>query len=198
MILDCLARVIRTGRIKTASAAEQRAYGNLIQTQQRDQHRLHSIGARGSRQAAKRANRHSNGTGRTHTHVKEINLAPNRKESAQPGAARSRAPPCPAASRSPFGRSFSKAAIRRSAARLYRSAWTSAAANPIRRTRRGADENSRARSVSRDCASRLAGQTFCRRRARAGLPAPSAARRRRNASSVATGANEKRMRTHPF
>lgn len=43
MILDCLARVIRTGGIKTAAAAEQRADGNLVQTQQRDQDRLHGI-----------------------------------------------------------------------------------------------------------------------------------------------------------
>lgn len=54
MILDCLARVIRTGGIKTAPAAEQRAYGNLIQTQQGDQNRLHSIGERSPRRAERR------------------------------------------------------------------------------------------------------------------------------------------------
>jgi hypothetical protein len=45
MILDCLARVIRAGRIKTAPAAEQRAHGDLVQTQQRNQYRLHGDGA---------------------------------------------------------------------------------------------------------------------------------------------------------
>lgn len=44
MILDCLARVIRTGRIKTASAAEQRTHGKLVEAQQREQYRLHSNG----------------------------------------------------------------------------------------------------------------------------------------------------------
>ncbi len=57
MILDCLARVIRTRGIKTATVAEQRAYGNLIQTQQRDQYRLHSIGEPGSHRAGARVQR---------------------------------------------------------------------------------------------------------------------------------------------
>lgn len=72
MILDCFARVIRTGGIKTATAAEQRAYGNLIQTQQRDQYRLHSIGARGSRRAAQRMNRMPRAYRRMHARVKSI------------------------------------------------------------------------------------------------------------------------------
>jgi hypothetical protein len=63
MILDCLACVIRTGGIKTAPAAEQGADGNLIETQQRDQYRFHSIRERGSRRAAKRVKRMRHGIG---------------------------------------------------------------------------------------------------------------------------------------
>ncbi|AFQ46719.1 hypothetical protein GEM_0265 [Burkholderia cepacia GG4] len=44
MILDCLARVIRTGRIKTATVAEHRAHGNLVEAQQGDQYRFHTLG----------------------------------------------------------------------------------------------------------------------------------------------------------
>jgi hypothetical protein len=215
MILDCLARVIRTGGIKTAPAAEQRADGNLVEAQQRDQYRLHSVLEPNSRRAAKRVKRMRDGIG-THarTSTTRFNLgpiraawaaraalttpAPARMAAAMLGAARSRPPPCPAASRFPFGTALSRAVKPRSAALFCPRAWTDAAARPSRRIARGADESSHARSVSQDYAWQRAAQTFCRRRCRAGPLGRLAARRRRSASNGATGANEKRMKIHPF
>ena len=208
MILDCFACVIRTGGIKTAPAAEQRADGNLVETQQRDQYRLHSIREPDSHRAAQRAKRMRDGIGaRVRTSTTRFNLAPavrtatamtTAPAAAMPGAARSRARPCPAASRFPFGTALSKAVKPRSAVLFCPPAWTDATARPSRRTRRGADESFHARSVSRDYALRRAAQTFCRRRAPDEPPGQWAGRRRRNASNGATGANEKRMRIHPF
>lgn len=200
MILDCLARVIRTGGIKTAAAAEQGADGNLVQTQQRDQDRLHGIRMQHSHRAAKRANRGWTLPVRLMLlkRLKPADPAAIPAAAAVHRAWRFLAPPCRASTRFPFETTPSAAAKPRSETRPCRFAWTGAAARPSPRTRRAAGESSRGRCASRDCAWLRAARTFCRRQALGDQLDRLASRRRRNASNDATGANEKRMRIHPF
>jgi hypothetical protein len=186
MILDCLARVIRTRGIKTAPAAEQRAHGNLVETQQSEKYRSHDRAA-----ICRRAISNSE--------PKAGVMVPRAVGSRlKPRDGRSRALPCRAKPLFHHDTAPSAVATRHWARPFCRTAYAAAAAHPNHPTPHDAAGKTHGRYAAPNSASPRAARTSCQSRARAVLRFRSAAHTARNARCVARGANEKRMKIHPF
>lgn len=117
---------------------------------------------------------------------------------AAPGDGQFRALPCRAAPRFRCGTTPSTAAMRRSAKLSCRSACANAAAHPTRQIPRDAAGRLHARFDVPDYAWPRAVRTSCRSRGQGVRRCRWAGRTRRSVRCGATGANEKRMKIHPF
>lgn len=117
---------------------------------------------------------------------------------AAPDDGQFRALPCRAAPRFRCGTTPSTAATRRSAKLSCRSAYANAAAHPNRQIPRDAAGRLHARFDVPDYAWPRAARTSCRSRGQDVRRCRWAGRTPRSARCGATGANEKRMKIHPF